>query len=57
MKGAARARLMHRLADVVERDADKLATMEVRDNGKLYAEMRPQMSYIAEWFRYFAGLC
>jgi aldehyde dehydrogenase (NAD+) len=57
LKGAERARLMHRLADIVERDADRLATIEVRDNGKLFAEMRPQMSYIAAWFRYFAGLC
>lgn len=57
MKAAARARLMIRLADLMEEHADRLAAMEVRDNGKLYAEMRPQMSYIAEWFRYFAGLC
>ncbi len=37
--------------------SDRLAAIEVRDNGKLFAEMRPQMSYVAAWFRYFAGLC
>jgi aldehyde dehydrogenase (NAD+) len=57
LKPAKRARLMQKVADLVERHAERLATIEVRDNGKLYAEMYPQMRYVAEWFRYFAGLC
>lgn len=56
-KGAARGRLMLKVADLVEANAVRLATVEVRDNGKLYAEMHAQMRYIAEWFRYYAGLC
>ena len=56
LKAAARARLMLRLADLVAADAARLAEIEVRDNGKLYAEMHAQLRYIAEWFRYFAGL-
>ena len=56
MHPSARARLMHRLADLLERDADHLARIEVQDNGKLYAEMRGQTGYIPQWFRYFAGL-
>jgi aldehyde dehydrogenase (NAD+) len=51
-----RGRRLLRLADLVARDAASLAETEVRDNGKLYAEMHGQTRYIAEWFRYFAGL-
>src|SRR5690606_93661 len=36
--GLERARLMHRLADVIERDADDLALLETTDNGKLLRE-------------------
>ncbi|MFZ9709607.1 MAG: aldehyde dehydrogenase family protein, partial [Steroidobacteraceae bacterium] len=53
---AARARTMLRLAELVEADAERLARLEVRDNGKLLAEMLPQVRLVAEWFRYFAGL-
>jgi acyl-CoA reductase-like NAD-dependent aldehyde dehydrogenase len=52
-----RGRLLNRLADILEREADHLATIEVLDNGKLYAEMRGQTGYLPQWFRYFAGLC
>lgn len=57
IKASQRARLMLKLADLIDRDAVRLAETEVRDNGKLYAEMHAQMHYIAGWFRYFAGLC
>ena len=57
LKAAARARLMLKFADLVEADAPRLGSIEVRDNGKLFAEMHAQMLYIAGWFRYFAGLC
>ncbi|MEM9223086.1 MAG: aldehyde dehydrogenase [Pseudomonadota bacterium] len=50
-----RARLMLRLADLVEENADRLATIEVRDNGKLFTEMAGQARYIAGWYRYYAG--
>ena len=56
MRPADRARLMHRLADLVTLNADRLARLEVRDNGKLLMEMLPQIQLIAEWFHYFAGL-
>ena len=56
-KAANRARLMLKLADLVEANAKFLGEIEVRDNGKLFAEMHAQMRYVAEWFRYFAGLC
>jgi len=54
--GFERARLMHRLADIVERDAAELAELETRDNGKLLREMRGQMDYLPAWLRYFAGI-
>ncbi len=56
MKASQRGRLMLRLADLVEENAQKLAEIEVRDNGKLLAEMGGQMKYHPEWWRYFGGL-
>jgi (Z)-2-((N-methylformamido)methylene)-5-hydroxybutyrolactone dehydrogenase len=56
MKPSARGRLLLRVADLILRDADRLAEIEVRDNGKLFQEMSAQTRYIAEWFRYYGGL-
>lgn len=51
-----RGALMRKLADLIARDAIKLATIEVRDNGKLLAEMKGQLEYIPQWFHYYGGL-
>lgn len=48
--------LLHRLGDLVAREANRLAEIEVRDNGKLWAEMSVQLKYIPQWFYYFGGL-
>src|SRR5260370_40759852 len=56
MNASARGLLLHRLADLIERDAERLPPTEVRDNGKLYAEMLGQVSYLPQYFRYFGGL-
>jgi aldehyde dehydrogenase (NAD+) len=56
MRPAERGTRMMRIADLVERDAQRLATLEVRDNGKLYAEMFGQVRLVADWFRYYGGL-
>jgi (Z)-2-((N-methylformamido)methylene)-5-hydroxybutyrolactone dehydrogenase len=56
MRPAQRGALMMKLAELVERDAQRLATLEVRDNGKLYAEMFAQVRLVADWFRYYGGL-
>lgn len=56
MTATQRGKLMLRLADLVTQNADHLAEIEVRDNGKLLAEMRGQMAYHPEWWRYFGGL-
>jgi (Z)-2-((N-methylformamido)methylene)-5-hydroxybutyrolactone dehydrogenase len=51
-----RADLLFRLAHLIERDAERLADVEVRDNGKLMSEMLSQMRYMPQWFKYYAGL-
>lgn len=53
---SARGRLLLRLADLISETTDELAKIETRDNGKLLMEMRAQLHYIPEWFRYFGGL-
>ncbi len=52
----ARGKLMVKLAEIIEREAVRLGEIEVRDNGKLIAEMGAQTKYLAEWYRYFGGL-
>ncbi len=50
-----RAVMLRRLADLIARDAERLAVIESRDNGKLVREMTAQWRYLPEWFHYFAG--
>jgi Aldehyde dehydrogenase family len=56
MNASQRGRLLVRLADLIEAEADRLAAIEVRDNGKLIAEMSAQLRYLPQWYRYFGGL-
>lgn len=56
MNATTRGKILCRLADLITRDAEKLAALEVRDNGKLYAEMYGQVCYLSEYYRYFGGL-
>ena len=51
-----RGHLMRRLADLIAERADDLAATEVRDNGKLIAEMGMQLKYVPQWYYYFGGL-
>lgn len=51
-----RGKLLGRLGDLVAANADALAELETRDNGKLINEMSAQLNYMPEWFRYFGGL-
>ena len=53
--GLERATLLHRLADLLEENADRMALLETTDNGKVIRETRSQMFYAARVFRYFAG--
>lgn len=56
LSATSRGKLLRRLGDLIARDAEKLAEIEVRDNGKLFTEMAGQLRYIPEWFYYFGGL-
>ncbi|MCC6778887.1 MAG: aldehyde dehydrogenase [Hyphomicrobiales bacterium] len=56
MKASQRGKLLIKLADLIEKEADTLARIEVRDNGKLFAEMSAQTRYLSEWYRYYGGL-
>ncbi|MEN5084784.1 aldehyde dehydrogenase [Bosea sp. TWI1241] len=56
LRPTARGKLLVRLAELIEEKAEFLAEIEVRDNGKLLAEMHAQTKYLAEWYRYFGGL-
>ncbi|HUF43728.1 MAG TPA: aldehyde dehydrogenase [Aestuariivirgaceae bacterium] len=51
-----RADLLFKLADLIARDAERLADLEVRDNGKLMSEMLAQMRYMPQWYKYYGGL-
>lgn len=56
MRPTQRGKLLVRLAEIIEREATRLGELEVRDNGKLIAEMGAQTKYLAEWYRYYGGL-
>lgn len=51
-----RGRLLYRLADAVEADALRLGEIETTDSGKLAAETKSQTAYVADYYRYYAGL-
>jgi len=56
MTPTARGKFMRRIASLIEKHADYLAGIEVRDNGKLISEMAAQTRYMPEWFYYYGGL-
>jgi acyl-CoA reductase-like NAD-dependent aldehyde dehydrogenase len=56
MSASARGALLRRLGDVIATEADRLAEIETRDNGKLITEMRAQLRYLPQWFHYYGGL-
>ncbi len=51
-----RGALLRALGDLVAEHAQELAEVEVRDNGKLIAEMGAQLRYIPQWYYYYGGL-
>jgi (Z)-2-((N-methylformamido)methylene)-5-hydroxybutyrolactone dehydrogenase len=56
LTATSRGALLFKLADLIAADAVRLSEIESTDNGKLIAEMRGQLNYIPQWFRYFGGL-
>ncbi|MEV0616806.1 aldehyde dehydrogenase [Nonomuraea sp. NPDC050404] len=53
--GVERARLMHRLADLIDERAGELGRLESTDNGKLLRETTGQARFAARNYRFFAG--
>ena len=51
-----RGRLLWKLGDLVAANAERLAVIEQRDNGKLASEVVAQVRYVGDYFRYYAGL-
>lgn len=56
MTATARGKLLHRLADLIAENAPRLAELETRDTGKIIRETSAQIAYVADYFRYYAGL-
>ena len=56
MTATQRGALLRKLGDLVAQNAQHLAEIEVRDNGKLFAEMSAQLNYVPQWYYYFGGL-
>jgi len=51
-----RGKLLYQLADLVQAAAPRLAALETRDTGKIIRETSAQIAYVAEYYRYYAGL-
>ncbi|WIY24141.1 aldehyde dehydrogenase [Parasedimentitalea psychrophila] len=51
-----RGKLLYRLADLIEGNADQLGHVETTDSGKLLVETTSQTKYVAEYYRYYGGL-
>ena len=52
-----RARFLTRFADLIDRDRDILARLQMADNGKTLRECTAQAGEAAAVFRYYAALC
>src|ERR1700726_731964 len=56
MRVSERGRLLHRLADLIEKNADQLARLETLDNGKpLHVAKAVDVAKTIACYRYFAG--
>lgn len=51
-----RGQLLYTLADRIAEVASQLGEIETTDSGKLAAETRAQTAYVADYYRYYAGL-
>jgi acyl-CoA reductase-like NAD-dependent aldehyde dehydrogenase len=50
-----RARLLHRLADALAGEQERLAVLEARNAGKPIGDARGEMGMVVDTFRYYAG--
>jgi acyl-CoA reductase-like NAD-dependent aldehyde dehydrogenase len=56
LTATARGHMLRKFADILADHAEALAEIEVRDNGKLFAEVLNQCRYMTQWFHYYGGL-
>jgi aldehyde dehydrogenase (NAD+) len=56
MTATQRGKLLYKLADLIEEKAQALGELETKDSGKLLAETKMQTGYVADYYRYYAGL-
>jgi aldehyde dehydrogenase (NAD+) len=56
LSASQRGKLLYRLADLVAANAQELAGLETADTGKIIRETRSQIGYVAEYYRYYAGV-
>lgn len=56
LTATARGRLLAKLAELVARDAQVIGELETRDTGKVIRETRAVTGYVAEFYRFYAGL-
>ena len=52
-----RARLLYRLGDLLSENSDRIAHVQMADNGKTLKECREQVASAAATFRYYAAAC
>ena len=51
-----RGKLLYRLADLIDLNAETIGRVETTDSGKLATETISQTRYVGDYYRYFAGL-
>lgn len=56
LTASARGKLLYKLAELVEKAAPRLAEIETNDTGKIIRETSSQIAYVAEYYRYYAGI-
>ncbi|GAA0311722.1 aldehyde dehydrogenase [Psychrobacter aestuarii] len=56
MSATNRGKLLYRLAELIEQNAERLGQVETTDSGKLAHETVAQTRYVGDYYRYYAGL-
>jgi (Z)-2-((N-methylformamido)methylene)-5-hydroxybutyrolactone dehydrogenase len=56
LTASGRGKLLYKLADLLEKAAPRLAEIETNDTGKIIRETSSQIAYVAEYYRYYAGI-
>src|SRR6476659_8845903 len=56
LTASGRGAVMYKISSLISENADRLAEVEVRDNGKLLSEVKGQITAVADCWAYYAGL-